>query len=221
MVVFPCGNGGQELGLFSNKRAVKMEDFQGMRIRTVGWYMDILTQMGASVTPLPGGEIFLALERGMIDACEFSAPAINLPMGFHEITKYCIQPGVHQPAVQCEAFINRNAWEELPEDLQALVEICARETQGWSTPWIENLNIGAIEEFGQSIEFVPMDDETLIEFRKVTKSYMDGLKEKHPDVRKILESQESFIKDFAPWRELRGRVAPWPYERYIEGQITQ
>ncbi|MGA9261858.1 MAG: TRAP transporter substrate-binding protein DctP, partial [Desulfobacterales bacterium] len=59
-----------------------MADFKGMRVRTPGLYMDILNNLGASVSPLPGGEIYLALERGVIDAAEFSAPAIDYPMGF-------------------------------------------------------------------------------------------------------------------------------------------
>lgn len=78
-----------------DKRATKMEDFKGMKIRTPGWYMDILNLLGASVTPLPGSEIYLARERGVIVACEFSSPAGNYPMGFQDITKYIIEPGMH------------------------------------------------------------------------------------------------------------------------------
>ena len=66
LYALPGGQLGQEMGLFSNKRATKMEDFKGMRVRTVGWYMDILNKLGASVSPLPGGEVYLALERGVI-----------------------------------------------------------------------------------------------------------------------------------------------------------
>jgi TRAP-type mannitol/chloroaromatic compound transport system substrate-binding protein len=118
LFALPGGQCGQEMGLFSNKRATKMEDFKGMRVRTPGWYMDIMNNLGASVSPLPGGEVYLALERGVIDAAEFSSPAINYPMGFDEITKYAIQPGVHQPGVQCALFFNKDAYEKLPEDLK-------------------------------------------------------------------------------------------------------
>ena len=51
MISFPAGQTGQEMGLFSNKKATTMEDFKGMRIRTPGWYMDIMTNLGASVSP--------------------------------------------------------------------------------------------------------------------------------------------------------------------------
>lgn len=221
MVGFLCGNSGQELGLHSNKRAATMADFKGLKVRTPGWYMDILTRMGVSVTPLPGGEIYLALERGIIDACEFSSPAVNLPMGFHEITKYVIEPGAHQPSCQFDVFINKKKWDELPDDLKAIVEICARETQLWSNAWIENLNIEAIREMGKSVEWVKMDEDTLIQFAKTTHEYLEELKGKDPDVKKVLDSQEEFKKEFSEWRELRSGLTPWPYEQYIGGKLYQ
>ncbi|MBR9981662.1 MAG: TRAP transporter substrate-binding protein DctP [Desulfatitalea sp.] len=222
LYALPAGQLGQEMGLSSNRRATRMEDFKGMRIRTVGWYMDILNNMGASVSPLPGGEIFLALERGVLDAAEFSSPAMNYPLGWQDITKYAIQPGVHQPGIQCAAFFNMDAWKKLPEDLKWIVDISARETQLWSYNWINGLNAEAINRFQkEGIEFIKMDKEALIEFRKTTKKYLDELKAKHPDVNKLLSSQEAFLDEYAVWREARGGAAPWPYETYIKGQILE
>ena len=221
LTVFPGGNGGQEMGLFSNKKATSLKDFKGMRLRTVGWFMDIMNQAGASVTPLPGGEVYLALERGVIDAAEFSAPAINFPMGFDDITKYVIEPGIHQPSVQCSLFFNQDAWNTLPADLKWIVKIAAKETQLWSNTWIENLNIQAINKFNEKVEFVTMDDEALSAMAKTTKNYLDGLKAKNPDVKKTLDSQEAFKQDFSTWREQRGHVTPWPIDDYISGKHTQ
>jgi TRAP-type mannitol/chloroaromatic compound transport system substrate-binding protein len=218
MVAFPCGQGGQEMGLFSKKKATKMADFKGMRLRTVGWYMDIMNQLGASVSPLPGGELYLALQTGVIDAVEFSAPALNYPMGFDEISKFAIQPGVHQPSVQNACFINKAAWEKLPADLKWIVKTAAAETQLWSNAWTENLNAEAIKRFQQKVEVVHMDDATLSEFAKTTKAYLDGLSAKHPDVKKALDSQEQLKKDFVEWRKARMGVVPWPIDDYIKGQ---
>jgi len=221
MVGFFCGNSGQELGIHSKKKATKMEELKGMKVRTVGWYQDILNQLGVNVSPLPGPEIFLALERGVIDGCEFSSPAVNYPQGYHEIAPYIIEPGVHQPSCQFDVFINKKKWEELPEDLKAIVEICAKETQLWSWAWIENLNIQAIDLMAKKAEFVLMDDATIIEFAKVSKKFLDDLSAKNPDVKKVLDSQEQFKKDFVKWREMRGRVAPWPLEMVIQGKLLQ
>jgi TRAP-type mannitol/chloroaromatic compound transport system substrate-binding protein len=221
LYALPGGQCGQEMGLFSNKRATKMSDFKGMRVRTPGWYMDILNNLGASVSPLPGGEVYLALERGVIDAAEFSSPAINYPMGFDEITKYAIQPGVHQPGIQCALFFNQEAYDKLPEDLKWIIDISARETQLWAYNWINGLNAEAIRKFQEKIEIVKLDKETLIGFRKTTKTYLDGLKEKYPDVKKVLDSQEAFLDSFATWRDARSGATPWPYETYISGRTTE
>jgi TRAP-type mannitol/chloroaromatic compound transport system substrate-binding protein len=221
LVALPCGQTGQDMGLFSNKRATKMEDFKGLRVRTVGWYMDILNKLGASVSPLPGGEVYLALERGVIDAAEFSAPAMNYPMGFDEISKFVIEPGVHQPASQCAVFFNKDAYNALPEDLKQIIDICARETQLWSVNWINSLNAEAINLIAKKVEIVQMDKETLIEFRKTTQAYVESLKSQFPDVKKIMDSQEAFLKEFTAWRDARKNLAPWSYEDYISGKMNQ
>ena len=168
LVALPGGQCGQEMGLFSNKRATKMEDFKGMRVRTPGWYMDIMNSLGSSVSPLPGGEVYLALERGVIDAAEFSSPAINYPMGFDEITKYVIQPGVHQPGIQCALFFNKDAYNKLPEDLKWIIDICARETQLWSYSWLNNLNAKAIRSFKEKSEIVMMEKSAIVDFAQTT-----------------------------------------------------
>lgn len=221
MVALPGGQCGQEMGFFSNKRATKLEDFKGMKVRTPGWFMDIMNNMGASVSPLPGGEVYLGLERGVIDAAEFSAPAVNYPMGFDEITKYVIEPGVHQPGCQFGLFFNKDAWNKLPEDLKWIVKICAKETQLWSYNWTTNLNIKAIELFKKNVEFVKMDKDTIIAFKKTTKKYLDSLKAKYPDVKKVLDSQDKLINDFADWRDIRSGITPWPYETFINGRTNE
>jgi TRAP-type mannitol/chloroaromatic compound transport system substrate-binding protein len=218
LVALPGGNVGQELGLFSNKKATKMSDFKGMRIRTPGWYMDIMTNLGASVSPLPGGEVYLALERGVIDAAEFSTPAIDYPMGFDDITKYVIQPGVHQPSCQCALFINKDSYAKLPDDLKWIIDIAAKETQLWSSTWQENLNTEAIKMLKEKVEFIRMDDDAMNNFAKASHDYIEGLKAKYPDVKKVMDSQDQFKADFADWRQERSGLAPWPYEKYISGE---
>jgi TRAP-type mannitol/chloroaromatic compound transport system substrate-binding protein len=180
-----------------------------------------MNNLGASVSPLPGGEIYLALERGVIDAAEFSSPAINYPMGFDEITKYVIQPGVHQPGIQCALFFNKEAYDKLPDDLKWIIDLAARETQLWSYNWVNGLNAEAIRRFKEKVEIVKMDPETLIGFRKYTKTYLDGVKAKYPEVKKVLDSQEAFLESYADWRDARSGATPWPYETYIKGRFTE
>lgn len=221
MKALPGGNVGQELGFFSNKRATSPKDFKGLRLRTPGWWMDIMTNFGASVSPLPGGEVYLALERGVVDAAEFSSPAITYPMGFDQVTEYVIEPGVHQPSCQNALFFNKDAWNKLPKQYQEMMKIAAKETQLWSQAWQENLNAKAIHALQDKVEFVKMDKETLIEMRKETKNYLDNEVKKRSDfAKKVLNSQEKFIQEFDAWRKMRSGVnEPIPYEEYMEGNF--
>jgi TRAP-type mannitol/chloroaromatic compound transport system substrate-binding protein len=78
-----------------------MEDLKGVRIRPPGWHMDILTLLGVFVNPLPGSEICVASERGLvIDACEFSSPTDGIPACFREITKYLEDLSAKNPDVK-------------------------------------------------------------------------------------------------------------------------
>ena len=221
LFVLPGGNVGQELGLSSNKRAEKISDFKGLKVRTAGWYMDILNQLGASAVAMPGGEVYLSLQTGVLDAAEFSSPAVNWPMGFDEVTKYAIQPGVHQPACQFSFFFNKKAYDALPDDLKWIIDTAAKETQLWAYSWINNLNSEAIRRFKEKIEIVRMDDEAIVRFAQISKAYLDDLKGKNPFLKEVLDSQEALKVDFADWRESRRGVTPWPIEDVVKGKLYE
>lgn len=221
LYVLPGGQVGQELGLASNRRAAKIGDFKGMKVRTAGWYMDILNNLGASAVATPGGEVYLSLQTGVLDAAEFSSPAVNWPMGFDEVTKYAIQPGVHQPACQFSFFFNKEAYDKLSDDLKWILDTAAKETQLWAYSWINNLNAEAIRRFKEKIEIVRMDDEAIIEFAKTSHAYLEGLKKQHPFLKEILDSQEALKVDFADWRSSRRGVTPWPIEDVMKGKLYE
>lgn len=221
LYVLPGGQVGQEMGLASSKRAEKIADFKGLKVRTAGWYMDILNQLGASAVATPGGEIYLSLQTGVLDAAEFSSPAVNWPMGFDEVSKYAIQPGVHQPACQFSFFFNKKAYDELSDDLKWILDTAAKETQLWSYSWINNLNAEAIRRFKGKIEIVRMDDEAIVEFAKTSKAYLDKLKKQHAFLKKVLDSQEALKKDFADWRQSRKGLTPWPIDDVVKGKLYE
>jgi TRAP-type mannitol/chloroaromatic compound transport system substrate-binding protein len=100
-----------------------MADFKGLKFRTAGDWGEVLTEyFGASVIFLPGGEIYEAMQRGVIDAFEFSSPSVNVPFGFNEIAKYAVFPGIHAPGVLMPALVNKDAWNELPDGFKVILE---------------------------------------------------------------------------------------------------
>jgi len=107
-----------------------LDDFAGLLFRTpAGQTADLLTAMGAAVTILPGGEIFTALELGVIEGFEWCPIPINFPMGFHKLAPYFIHPGFHMTAGATEFVVHMDVWNALPADLQHLVVAAVRE---WS-----------------------------------------------------------------------------------------
>ena len=82
-----------------------------------------MEKLGVSTSLLPGGEIFPALERGAIDATEYSMPRVDASLGFYNIAKFNYFPGWHQPATMFELLINRDRWEALDERSQNQIEI--------------------------------------------------------------------------------------------------
>ena len=85
----------------------------------------------------------------------------------------------------------------------------------------ENLNAEAVKLFKEKVEFVRMDKETINNFAKASHEYIESLKAKYPDVKKVMDSQDQFKADFADWRQERSGVAPWPYEQYVKGKHLQ
>ena len=111
----PCGIFPTEIFLHSKKRIQTLEDFKGVKLRTAGAWAEIAGGLGASTVILPGAEVYPALERGVIDATEWSSPSVNVPSGFHKIAKYVIMPGVHQPGATQECVFNLDAWNRISE----------------------------------------------------------------------------------------------------------
>ncbi len=124
----PCGIFPTEIFLHSKKRIETLEDFQGLKMRTAGAWAEIAGNLGASTVILPGAEVYPALERGVIDATEWSSPSVNLPSGFHKIAKYIIMPGVHQPSAVEECIINMDAWNRISEGDRELLKLAGKLT---------------------------------------------------------------------------------------------
>lgn len=213
------GNSGQEMGFFTAKPLKEVGDLKGKKVRTVGWAADILQNMGVSVTPLPGGDIYLAFERGVIDSAEFSTPFITYPMGFQDIAKNVMVPGWHQTFVQNMFTINKKVWDGLPENLQQALKVASYETQMWDIARSEEGNAECVLKYKKDgVKFNKLSDKSLKELRTTTKKYLDGLRKKNKFLDKVLGSQDDFIKLYSNWKELKSGVSAYPYKDYINGK---
>lgn len=120
--VVPCAIIAPETsGWFANE-INSVDDLKGLKMRFFGLGGEVMQKLGVATSLLPGGEIFPALEKGAIDATEFSMPAIDKLLGFHKLVKYNYFPGWHQQATLFELLINGTQWDEMSDQHKAIVE---------------------------------------------------------------------------------------------------
>jgi TRAP-type mannitol/chloroaromatic compound transport system substrate-binding protein len=115
VVTFPTGICGPDLLAWSNKKLSKLEDWKGVKYRTISWWGEVLKSIGVSVTSIPGAEIYPSLERGVIDAVEYATPTADFDLKFYEVSKYTTGPGCNQPDTIFELDINKDEWNKLPD----------------------------------------------------------------------------------------------------------
>jgi TRAP-type mannitol/chloroaromatic compound transport system substrate-binding protein len=111
----------QPLGWFK-KPITKVEELKGLKFRTVGLAVDIFTDLGAAVNPLPGGEIVPALDRGLIDGAEFNNATSDRILGFPDVSKNCMLQSFHQSGEQFEVLFNKTKYDALPQELKSVID---------------------------------------------------------------------------------------------------
>lgn len=120
--VLPCAIIAPETSGWFSKEINSKEDLNGLKMRFFGLGGKVMQKLGVATSLLPGGEIFPALEKGAIDATEFSMPAIDTRLGFHKLVKYNYFPGWHQQATVFELLINKDVWDESSDQHKAIIE---------------------------------------------------------------------------------------------------
>ena len=122
VVSFPYGPMfTQPLGWYK-KPITKVDDFKGLKFRTVGISIDVFTGMGAAVNALPGGEIVPAMDRGLLDAAEFNNMSSDKLLGFPDVSKVCMLQSFHQNSEQFEIMFNKDKFNALPAKIRSIIE---------------------------------------------------------------------------------------------------
>ncbi|QJQ95301.1 MULTISPECIES: C4-dicarboxylate ABC transporter substrate-binding protein [Halomonadaceae] len=204
VVAFPCAILGTEIFLHSNKRVETLEDFQGLRLRTSGAWSELASRLGASTVVMAGGDIYSALERGVIDAAEWGSPEMNKPTGFQEVAQYVVIPGVHQSGGFLECQVNDRAWASLTENEQALLRLAGKLTV-YET-WLASsyTDLAAYQELldGPN-EIVHLDQSFIDAIYEETVKWEDEYAADNEWFSRVLESQRTFKDTMKVWPEYR------------------
>ena len=127
IVNFPAGNSGTQMGGWFKKEIQSVADLKGLKMRIPGLGGKVMARLGVNVQVLPGGEIFLALERGAIDAAEWVGPYDDEKLGLNKAAKFYYHPGWWEPGSTFEVQVNKDAWDRLPAEYQQIVRTAAFE----------------------------------------------------------------------------------------------
>lgn len=127
--------------LYLNKPIDKM-DLSGLKIRVTPIYRAFFASMGASLVRTAPGEVFTALERGVVDGYGWPIQGI-FDLGWHEATKYRVDPGFYSAAV--EILVNLDSWKRLDEAQQAVLAKAAAEIEAEGDVSDAELNRSEIE----------------------------------------------------------------------------
>ena len=201
VVSFPYGPmPTQPLGWYK-KPITKVDDFKGLKFRTVGISIDVFTGMGAAVNALPGGEIVAAMDRGLIEAAEFNNATSDRVLGFADVSKICMLQSYHQNAEQFEISFNKTKFDALPAKLRAQIESAVEaSSQDMSWKAIDRYSKDYIElQTKDNVKFYKTPDVVLKRQLEIFDEVAKKKAGENPIFKKIVESQLAFAKRAVQW----------------------
>lgn len=198
-----CGVIGPETAGWFREEIHSLDQLVGLKIRFAGLGGKVLQRIGASVTMLPGGEIFQALEKGAIDATEFSLPNVDQKLGFDRVAKNNYFPGWHQPFTAAHLVVNETAWQALGPAGQSLVELACTAGVIRNLSRAEALQGPVLAGFeARGVRALTLSSEILAELRRVTRQVLDDEAARDGDFARILASQQAFAAEYSRWRKI-------------------
>lgn len=189
----PGGNSGVQMGGWFNKEINSLEDLKGLKMRLPGLGGEVLKRLGGVPVVLPGRELYTAMQTGAIDATEWVGPYNDLAFGLHKVAKFYYYPGWHEPGTTLEFLINKEAFNKLPKDLQAIVRVAAKATNQDMLDEYTTRHVGALES---------LVNEHGVQLRQFPQDVMDGLRQTSAQVIAEQSAQDPMMqKVFDAYRE--------------------
>ena len=194
--VYPVGVTWWGVESIVSKKPIKsMADFKGVKFRSPqGMTAEILTKLGASIVVLPGGEVYSALDKGVVDAADWATVSMNQRMGFHEVAK---NPLIIDHSMPVQEFsVNAATWKALPDDVKGLVSVAVRQ---WTVDQIQRVAVDDVrvlkELKAKGIERARWDESEMRKVRELAHKTWEDWSKKGPLAKKAFDSQVAWLKD--------------------------
>ena len=200
---------GPETSGWFREQVGSLEDLKGLKMRFFGLGAQVMQKLGVSTQLLAGADIYPALERGVIDATEFSMPNMDIDLGFYQVAKYNYYPGWHQQVSVSELLINKEKFDALPDNYKAMLEVAAGDSIHYTYAETEAKNPGAmnkmLSEYG--VTNVRWTDEQLAAFEE---AWLEVLAEESANDELFANVADSYLA----WRE---EYKTWGDAQFLKG----
>jgi len=215
VVNFPCGNTGVQMGGWFRKEIKTVKDLDGLKMRIGGFAGQVISKLGAVPQQIAGGDIYPALEKGTIDAAEWVGPYDDQKLGFNKVAKFYYYPGWWEGGPQLSVLVNKKAWDSLPKEYQAIVQIAAADAHVEMMADYDGKNPTALKQLiAGGAQLRPFPKEVMEACHKAAMQLYDETSAKNPVFKKIYEDYRKFMGDSNLWF----RVAEASYSNYMYSQ---
>ncbi|MBP7567513.1 MAG: TRAP transporter substrate-binding protein DctP [Burkholderiaceae bacterium] len=214
----PMGLTGAQMGGWYRKEIKTIKDLDGLKMRISGMGGQILQRLGVTPQQLPASDVYAALERGVIDAVEYTTPVDDEALGLHKVAKYYYYPGWWEGSVQIGHFINQQKWAELPERYKVAVQAVAREQEQVIVNYFDAKNAAALRRLiALGVEVKAFPREVMSAGYKATFEHLDELASKNANFKKVLDHYLAFRADALLWF----RVAESSYDNFVQAESVR
>lgn len=213
IVNFPCGNSGVQMGGWFRKQINTPEDIRGLKIRIGGLPGKVIEKLGGIPQNIAGGEVYQALEKGVIDAAEWVGPYDDLRLGFHKVAPYYYYPGWWEGSVGLDLLVNKKAYDGLSQHYKDIVAAASTYAHLDMQAKYDARNPGALKELvGQGAKVLPFSKEVLDASFKASEELYAELNVSNPQWRTIYADYRAFQKDELLWF----RFAEARFDQYMQ-----
>ena len=208
----PCGNTGCQMGGWFRKEIKEPGDLNGLKMRIGGYAGRVLAKLGLVAQQLAGGDIYSALEKGTLDACEWVGPYDDEKLGFHKVAQYYYYPGWWEGGAMIHNFINIEKWNALTPSYKSIVRTASDAASMWMQAKYDANNPAALKRLVAAGAKLHPFSPAIMEasFKAANEIYAETVAA-NADFKRIYESFLAFRNDQYLWWQ----VAEYTFDTFM------
>lgn len=172
-------------------------DLKGLKLRAPeGLVQQVFAAAGAAPVNLPGSEVFTSLDKGVIDAADYTVYSSNKSQGMHDVAMHPVYPGFHSmPLV--EISMNKAKWDALDDDVKTALEESVVEFGQSQVAALAALDLAAVAEdkAGGKITVHDWSAEERAKFRAIATGEWAKVAERSDNAKKVYEVLTTYLKE--------------------------